>query len=685
MAVGQRKNKSQPTQSTTILSFFTPGPPPQKRRKASAHHLPSNPEIIVIDSDSEQEPDLNFVPLKKQRSSSPDIEFVEPESEPPVATSSRPYVLFGKPTSLLLNVAPPVAPLPPHDPSAVFGRPPVLLKYSSSLNAAGSSSSNTVMEAENDLFDVDEWGTGDDEISQITSEEDISEQEVHEMMLGSTVSVSSGTAPTPMPPPPMPVSETSTTCTSGLAASNAYSVLMASHKENQAWKEATVAEDRGFRPSKSNGGRRKAPFYKVLQGMPIAVDAFKYGTIPGVNAYFLTHAHSDHYTALSSSWNSGPIYCSEGTANLIVHMLKVDRSWVHALPMDASTEIPNTGGVHVSLIEANHCPGSCLFAFEGKQTVDAGDSAFKSPFVGSTRTFRYLHCGDFRASPAHVNHSAVKGKRIDVVYLDTTYLDPKYTFPPQPMVISACAELAKRIRGDDTSSDHPRLGTMSSWVSSSKFTSIKGKNKPENVLMVIGTYSIGKERIVKAVARALGSKIFCDTRKAAILRCQEDPELQALLTRNPLDAQVHIVPLGYVNLDKLKEYSEKYKGHFRKIVGLRPTGWTYSPPAGTDMTPSIPTIISRGQRSTFTHTDLHLGRGSSSTLQVYPVPYSEHSSFFELTCFAMSLEWGKMIATVNVGSESSRGKMTKWVESWEKERKKNGKGYIVSSRQDDYW
>ncbi|KAJ3838576.1 hypothetical protein F5878DRAFT_681847 [Lentinula raphanica] len=70
-------------------------------------------------------------------------------------------------------------------------------------------------------------------------------------------------------------------------SSNLYSILMSSHKENEAWKEAEVSEDRGFLPSKSNSGRRNAPFYKVLQGMPIAVDAFKYGTIPGIDAYFL--------------------------------------------------------------------------------------------------------------------------------------------------------------------------------------------------------------------------------------------------------------------------------------------------------------------------------------------------------------------------------------------------------------
>ena len=106
-------------------------------------------------------------------------------------------------------------------------------------------------------------------------------------------------------------------------------------------------------------------------------------------------------------------------------MLSVDKKWVRPLLMDTPSLIPNTNGVTVTLIEANHCPGSCLFFFEGPQTVNAGDSKFSSHFIGSSKTFRYLHCGDFRASPQHILHPAVHGKPIDHVYLDTTYLDPK--------------------------------------------------------------------------------------------------------------------------------------------------------------------------------------------------------------------------------------------------------------------
>ncbi|KAH9010688.1 beta-lactamase-like protein [Lactarius hengduanensis] len=444
-----------------------------------------------------------------------------------------------------------------------------------------------------------------------------------------------------------------------------------------------------------------APFYKVMQSMPIAVDAFcyGYGAIPGVTSYFLTHAHSDHYTSLSSTWQAGPIYCSEGTANLIIHMLSVDPKWVHPLPMDVPTMVPNSGGVTVTLIEANHwsgypagltCirlkdPGSSLFFFEGPQTVNAGDSTYKSSHVDSARTFRYLHCGDFRASPQHTLHPAVKDKRIDIIYLDTTYLNPRYLFPAQAQVISACAELSKRLVSGKGSAEDDK-GTVSKWFTLIPKLEAKGDIKLANTLILVGTYSIGKERIVKAIAKALDSKIYCDQRKAAILRCQSDPELHRMLTADPFSANVHLVPLNVATSDRLKEYMGRWNGHWTKAPNHAiPPRHSYSPPAGTSSTPSVGSTLARPPHREFTHADLRPARGSTPSAQLFGVPYSEHSSFFELTCFALSLDWARIVPTVNVESAASRAKISTWISRWEAERRKRPLGVVPLYRSPEYW
>lgn len=88
------------------------------------------------------------------------------------------------------------------------------------------------------------------------------------------------------------------------------------------------------------------------------------------------------------------------------------------------------------------------------------------------------------------------------------------------------------------------------------------------------TYSIGKERIVKAVAKTLESKVYCDTRKRAILLCQDDPDLHGMLTNDPREAQVHLVPLQTINLERIEPYFSKFRGSFGSVIGFRPTGWT---------------------------------------------------------------------------------------------------------------
>lgn len=79
------------------------------------------------------------------------------------------------------------------------------------------------------------------------------------------------------------------------------------------------------------------------------------------------------------------------------------------------------------------------------------------------------------------------------------------------------------------------------------------------------------------IARALETKIYCDDKKLAILQAQDDPELHDLITRDPLEAQVHVCWLQDIKHDALADYLGKYSagrmdGGFTKLIGLRPTG-----------------------------------------------------------------------------------------------------------------
>ena len=480
-------------------------------------------------------------------------------------------------------------------------------------------------------------------------------------------------------------------------SSSAFSKLMSSHAEDEAWATAAASETaaRG-KPAY----QRTCPFYKILPGFFICVDAFRYGAVEGCRAYFLSHFHSDHYIGLTSSWCHGPIYCSRVTANLVRQQLRVDPKWVFDLEFNRKIEVPGTLGVEVTMIPANHCPGSSLYLFE--KVIGKGKNPKKQ---------RVLHCGDFRACPAHVQHpllrpdviDAVTGKqtgqqKVDVCYLDTTYLTPKYAFPSQEEVIKACADMCvslskERVDENDNweQSKKDRAGSgMVKFVrkgsdlikeeqndddiDAMKVNTKAGIKPRGRLLVIVGTYSIGKERICLGVARALGSKIYAPPSKQKICAALEDPELSSLLTSNPLEAQVHMQMLMEIRAETLADYLTGYKPHFSRIVGLRPSGWNYRPPNSRFVeSPAVQTVLhSESWKSRYSMAELVPQRGSTREASCFGVPYSEHSSFRELTMFCCALRIDKIIPTVNVGSAKSREKMKGWCEKWAVEKKKNG-------------
>ncbi|KAK5712362.1 DNA cross-link repair protein PSO2/SNM1 [Elasticomyces elasticus] len=514
---------------------------------------------------------------------------------------------------------------------------------------------------------------------------------------------------------------------------SAFGKLMSGHAEDAAWAEAAAAEH------KSRGKpayERTCPFYKVMPGMFICVDAFRYGAVQGCKAYFLSHFHSDHYIGLTSSWCHGPIYCSHVTGNLVRQQLRVDPKWVVDLEFDTTVEVPGTKGVNVTMIDANHCPGSSLYLFEkvtGKKTN------------GDDRVQRILHCGDFRACRAHVEHpllmpdirDKISGKMkeqvIDVCYLDTTYLNPKYAFPSQRDVIQACADMCvslskHSVDGEDGWEQMKRRRAGEGMV---KFIQREGSRGEEEVkevkeevvegdgeegkmkllrnpaasqqvfntattpdvksgrgrlLVVVGTYSIGKERICIGIARALGSKIYAPPAKQKIVAALEDPELNSLMTRDPREAQVHMTPLFEIRADTLDDYLKDYFPHFTRCVGFRPSGWNYKPPASRFLeSPSVGSVLEGANwKSGFGMKDLVPQRGSTGRSSCFGVPYSEHSSFRELTMFCCGLRVGRVVPTVNVGSAKGRERMKGWIERWRVERGKM-KGGVWQLPEDGSW
>jgi DNA cross-link repair 1A protein len=89
---------------------------------------------------------------------------------------------------------------------------------------------------------------------------------------------------------------------------------------------------------------------------------------------------------------------------------------------------------------------------------------------------------------------------------------------------------------ENTSEAEGTLGAMANWIKK-PFTSGNSRGR---LLVVVGTYSIGKERIVIGIAKALGTKIYASSGKRRICACLEDDELMSLITEDPKEAQVHM-------------------------------------------------------------------------------------------------------------------------------------------------
>ncbi|CAO3620936.1 unnamed protein product [Cunninghamella blakesleeana] len=426
-------------------------------------------------------------------------------------------------------------------------------------------------------------------------------------------------------------------------------------------KKSSILQEKSTNTTNTTTRKKKRviPDYKWMKNTNYVVDAFSYGAIPNCDGYFLTHFHSDHYHGLKKSWDHGPIYCSQTTANLVMSQLEVHKDYIHILPMEETVSIkPN---IKISLIDANHCPGSVLFIFDIQDTND------------KNKWIRHLHTGDFRANPQMCLHPLLcqpENPTIDHLYLDTTYLSSKYSFPAQDESIDAACNIIKEYIDNGKDTERPKTA-LEKWIikkPSENTDNAKSQNKANGLLIVVGTYTIGKERVFYNIAKSIGSKIYVTPKKKDILNCQENKDIDALLTDNQYDAQVHVIPLNHIKAENMSAYLKSLSPRFTSLIAFKPTGWTFQSSKAQETNMEISNLY-QVTKSPLDRT-LNLNpQYSSPNIKIYGIPYSEHSSFRELASFIGSLDIKHIIPTVNYEKEDAKHHMYQYLNRWQADKK----------------
>lgn len=140
------------------------------------------------------------------------------------------------------------------------------------------------------------------------------------------------------------------------------------------------------------------------------------------------------------------------------------------------------------MLEANHCPGAALIHFH----LPNGQC--------------YLHTGDFRASKLMQTYPLFVNRRVNVLYLDTTYCNPKYRYiyffvgffgfisPTVILLVVLNFESICCFR-------FPLKEEVLNFVVRVAKNFLK---KQPKTLVIVGAYSIGKECVYLAISKALG-------------------------------------------------------------------------------------------------------------------------------------------------------------------------------------
>jgi hypothetical protein len=222
---------------------------------------------------------------------------------------------------------------------------------------------------------------------------------------------------------------------------------------------------------------------------------------------------------LGDGWTGGTIHASALTCRLVEKLKGVPASGLRAVEPGDSFELD---GATVTVLPANHCPGSVMFHLRERR-----------------RGRTVLYTGDFRLDDEV--RAALRGvSPVDAVYFDGTYADGGYSFPSQE---EAVAEVVRIV-----SSARPGRRVM------------------------LAVYTLGKNRVVEAVARATGERVYMPDR---FRRVYELLGMGDLVTGDRASTRLSGYARAYFD-----EYFFRSPLKARKdVLVVIPTGWAEDEPA----------------------------------------------------------------------------------------------------------
>jgi hypothetical protein len=147
-------------------------------------------------------------------------------------------------------------------------------------------------------------------------------------------------------------------------------------------------------------------------------------------------------------------------------------------------------------------------------------------------------------------------------------------------------------------------------------------------LFLVGSYSIGKENAIEAVAKGAGSQALVNFNRARTLKLSGRWDPTVYTEADSRGVMVRVAAMGASDHAEALRLLEGEGGRYDAVVAFRPTGWTYS--KGQDAAGYKPWVENDGRT------------------RLYSVPYSEHSSFPQLVQFVKTVAPAAIVPTVNL-------------------------------------